>query len=377
MTDARNAARLNAVLEALSFERRLRDARTFEDLFLRFQRRVACETLMRPAGDPHAFDAERFFAEWVEEEMGLAGEERARAFEWLAVNCGFDVTTIAGACRRPWEEDAPRRDEPRLGPGDGGFSSKGKGARAHRVVIATIEGRRILADAAFPLPILLPLDPPAQEIPTGFGALSIARPNGGDEIGVTCDARGEVTELLRFYPPRAAPPLPLEEICRPPPGAGAQHDARRSKTTFALRLLDDRVLFWSAGRMTILDAWSRLEYPLPASERAALEKLFALELGGVALPDETHQTPPAPATLRVFHESPVSADEARGRVARDAPALSLVVGRETRVEESGAGSRITIEASLAPSLPPEGPTEAVRKRLVFHLMSELFELSRG
>jgi hypothetical protein len=43
MTDASDAARLNAVPEALSFESRPRDARTFEDLFLRFQRRVACE----------------------------------------------------------------------------------------------------------------------------------------------------------------------------------------------------------------------------------------------------------------------------------------------------------------------------------------------
>src|ERR1035438_4586333 len=110
--------------------------------------------------------------------------------------------------------------------------------------------------------------------------------------------------------------------------------------------------------MTILDAWSRLEYPLPASERAALKKLFALELEGVALPEETHETLPAPGTLSVFHESPVSADEARRRIARDAPALSLVVGRETWVEESGPGSRITIEARLPPPLPPPGPPEA-------------------
>src|SRR5271169_4526958 len=169
MTDERDAARLDAILEALSFERRPKDARAFEDLFLRFQRRVACETLTRPAGDPQAFDAERFFAEWVEEETGLAGEERARAFEWLAVNCGFDLTAVRGACRRPWEEDAPRRDELRPGRGDGGLSSKVKGAGAHRAVIATIEGRRILADAAFPTPVLLPLDPPLREIPTGFG----------------------------------------------------------------------------------------------------------------------------------------------------------------------------------------------------------------
>ncbi|HEX2799047.1 MAG TPA: hypothetical protein VHQ44_05170, partial [Thermoanaerobaculia bacterium] len=165
MTDATDAVRLDAVLEALSFERRRSDARAFEDLFIRFQRRVACETLTRSARDPEAFDAERFFAEWVEEETGLAGEERARAFEWLASECGFEATLARGACRRPWEEDAPGRDEPRLGLRDGGFSSKVKGAEAHRLVVATVEGRRILADAAFPLPVLLPLDPPAQEIP--------------------------------------------------------------------------------------------------------------------------------------------------------------------------------------------------------------------
>ena len=375
MTDARDAAGLDAVLEALSFERRRPDPRTFEELFLRFQRRVECETLTRPAGDPDAFDAEHFFAEWVEKETGLVGAERARAFEWLARELGFGVSLADGTCVRPWA--APGRHEVRRSAGDGGFPSKVHGAEAHRVVVATIEGRRILADAAFPLPVVLPLDPPAQEIPTGFGALSVTRPTGGDEIGVTCDARGEVTELLRFYPPRAAPPLPLEEICRPSPGAGAQHDARGSRATFALRVLDDRVLFWSAGRMTILDAWSRLEYPLPSPSRGALEKLFALELEGVALPEATHETPPAPARLSVFHESPVSAEEARRRLARDVPALSLVVGREIFVEESGAGSRITIEAALAPSLPPQGPTEAVRKTLVFHLMSELFELSRG
>jgi hypothetical protein len=375
VTDAGDATRLEAVLEALSFESRLPDARTFEELFLRFQRRVACETLTRPEGEPEAFDVECFFAEWVEEETGLAGEERARAFEWLARELGFDVSLAEGSCRRPWEE-APERGELRLGSGDGGFSSKVNGARAHRAAIATVEGRRILADAAFPLPVLLPLDSPAREIPTGFGALSVARQSGGDEIAVTCDGRGEVSELLRLHPAPAPDSFPFEEICRTPPVGETQHDARGSKTAFALRVLDDRVLFWRAGRMTILDAWSRLEYPLPSSSRAVLEKLFALELGGIALPEEPHEAQ-APAVLRVFHESPVSADEARRRIARDTPALSLVVGRETRVEESGAGSRITIEAALAPSLPPQGPSEAVRKTLVFHLVSEIFELSRS
>jgi hypothetical protein len=373
MTDARDAAGLDAVLEALSFERRAKDARAFEDLFLRFQRRLACETLTRPAGDPDAFDAERFFAEWVEEETGLAGEERARAFTWLARELGFEVSLAEGTCARPWLT-APR-DEERRGAEDDDFSSKGKRAAVHRAVVASIEGRRILADAAFPLPVLLPLDPPAQDIPTGMGKLS-ATVAGGGSVRVTCDARGEVSELLQLFPAPASTSIPFEEICRPFPAAGARHEARGSKKIFALRVLDDRVLFWSAGRMTILDAWSRLEYPLPASSRGALEKLFALELEGVVLPEETHETPPAPAALRVFHESPVSADEARRRIARDAPPLSLVLGRQTWVEEAGAGSRITVEAALAPSLAPEGPSEAVRKRLVFHLMSELFELSR-
>lgn len=357
MSDARHAAALDAVLEALSFERRPNDARAFEDLFLRFSRRVACETLTRPAGDPEAFDAGSFFAEWVDEERGLVGAERALAFAWLARELGFEVATFPGSCRRPWEERAPERDEVRLGSGEGDFSSKVNGGRAHRTVIATIEGRRILADAAFPMPVLLPLDPPAAEIPTGIGRLSTAVVSDGS-VSVTCDARGEVAELLRLDPTPSESSFPFEE------------------RAFALRVLDDRVLYWRAGRMTILDAWSRLEYALPASRRGALEKLFALDLEGVALAEETLEEPVPPATLRVFHESPVSADEARRRIARDAPPLSLVVGREVRIEEAGTGSRITIMSPLAPTLPPEGPTEAVRKTLVFHLVSEIFELSR-
>jgi hypothetical protein len=376
MTGGENAAQLDAVLEALSFEKQIPDARTLEDLFLRFQRRIACETLTRPAGDPDAFDARGFFAEWLEEEWGLVGAERALAFVWLARELGFEVAVARGASRRPWEREAPGRDELRLGAEEGDFSSNVNGAVAHRAVVASIEGRRILADAAFPLPVLLPLDPPAVEIPTGMGKMSATvAPDGS--VCVTCDARGEVSESLKFHPAPASRPIPFEGIRRPSPDAGAQHELRGSKNAFALRVLDDRVLYWIAGRMTILDAWSWLEYPLPVSERAILEKLFALELEGVALPEEGDRTPPAAAVLRVFHASPVSADEARRRIARDVPPLSLVVGREVLVEESGAGSRITIESALAPALPPGGPTEAVRKTLGFHLMSELFELSRG
>ena len=376
MTGARDLARADAILEALSLERRPQELRFFEDLFLRFQRRVATETLTRPAGDPQDFAAAGFLADWVEEERGLVGEERAQAFEWLARELGFDVSLAEGGCVRPWE--AARRDDEGRGSGEGGFSSKVNVAVAHRAVVGVIEGRRILADAGFPLPVLLPLDPPAQEIPTGFGTLSVARPGGSDETRVTCDGRGEVTELLRLAGAPPSLPLSLEEISRTPPVDETPHDARGSKTSFALRVLDDRVLFWRAGRMTVLDAWSRLEYPLPVSERAALEKLFAIELEGVSLPEESREeSSSAPATLSVFHLSPIPADEARGRVARGGLPLSLVASRQTRVEESGEGSRITIEATLKGPVPPAGPGEAVRKTLVFHLVSELFELSRG
>jgi len=129
--------------------------------------------------------------------------------------------------------------------------------------------------------------------------------------------------------------------------------------------------------MTILDAWSRLEYPLPSGARAAIEKIFALDLEGIPLSDERHQGASEPATLSVFHLSPVAPREARERVGRDPVPLILVSSREERVEEAASGgSRITIRATLA-DVPPEGPGEAVRKTLVFHLVSELFELSRG
>ena len=335
MTDT---TRADAVLEALSLERQAASARSFEDLFLRFQRRVACETLTRPAGDPGPFDAQAFFAGWVDDERGLVGEERTRAFEWLAAECGFEVTAAPGECRRPW----------------------GGGASAHRAVIATIDGRRVLADAGFPLPVLLPLDPPVRAIPTALGDLSSrVREDGRTEI--SCDARGEETDLLRLEVPGTRP---------------AGHLEHEKDAAFALRVLDDRVLFWRKGRMTILDSWSRLEYPLPASERAAIEKIFALELEGFLLSEEPLPDAPEPATLSVFHRSPVAPEEARERLGREALPLILVTSREERVEAASGGSLITIRATLA-DVPPAGPGEAVRKTLVFHLVSELFERARG
>jgi hypothetical protein len=364
-----------AVLETLSLEKPRTSPRSFEELFLRFQRRVACETLTRAPRDAGLLDAEAFFAEWVDEETGLVGEERARAFTWLAESCGFETAILEGSCRRPWEGEASARDVLRLGEGPGGFSLKenGSAAVAHAGVIATIAGRRILADAGFPLPVLLPLDPPtaASAFPTGMGELSVSIDERG-RITVTCDARGEVTEMLNVGPAPSPSPLPFKDISRASP---ENSPSPETPGVFALRVLDDRVLFWRAGRMTILDAWSRLEYPLPSSSRAALEKLFALELQGVALRDEPHVEADEPATLSVFHLSPAAPEVARGRLGRDAAPLRLVSGRQEFVEPVADGSRITIRATLS-AVPPEGPGEAVRKALVFHLVSEIFALAR-
>jgi hypothetical protein len=347
------------LLEALGLERHPPDTRFFEDLFLRFQRRVACETLTRAAADPAVFDAEAFFAEWVEEERGLVGEERARAFAWLAGNCKFEVVLAHGEARRPWN--------------GGEDSSNGERGGAHRAVIASIGGRRILADAAYPLPVLLPLDASARDFPTGFGTLTVKSRAGDGDIRVTCDARGEETELVRVDFAANPSPLPLKGISRTLQGDSPRPEAHGS---FALRVLDDRVLFWRAGRMTILDAWSRLEYPLPGSERAAIAKLFALELDGISMPEEAREKEREPATLSVFHLSPVAPLEARKRAGRDPVPLLLVSSREERVEAAAGGSLISIRATLA-DVPPAGPGEAVRKTLVFHLVSELFELSNG
>jgi len=307
---------------------------------------VACETFTRPAGDPAAFDAESFAAEWPEEERGLVGEERAIGFAWLAREIGFSCELVNSFCSRPW---APtEHDDSRRSTGSGAFSSKVNGGVAHRSVIANLGGRRVLADAGFPFPCLVPLDPPFQEIPSSLGTLSVA---ATDEIRVLCDARGEIETLIS---------LPLEEIRRPFPGTPPPH---------ATRILDDRVLHWSGGRMTILDAWSVLTYPLAGRERAALASLFALNLDGVDPPD----APPAdePAVLSVFHALPVPPDEARRGLALADPPGSVVASRAVTVVPAPGGSRLVSRAVLSGAVPPAGPGESVRRTLVFHLAMEL------
>lgn len=347
-----------AWLEALGLEPRLPDGRFFEDLFLRFQRRVACETLTRPAGDPAAFDAEAFAAEWPEEERGVAGEERALAFAWLAGELGFSCKLVNAFCSRPWATAA--RDGPGRSEGDGGLPSKVNGGVAHRSVVADPHGRRVLADAGFPLPVLLPLDPAPsspspltfEEIPSSFGSLRVDA--AAEERRILCDARGEVAELLR---------LPGE-----PGTAGARGSTPRAPAPSATRVLDDRVVHWENGRVTVLDAWSVLTYPLASSERAALEALFALSLEGIDLPD----VPAADgaAVLSVFHALAIPPEDARRDLVLSDPPDSVVASRTVDVWPSSDGSRLVSRAVLKP-VPPQGPGESVRRTLVFHLAMEL------
>ena len=348
-----NAA-ARAWLEALGLEPRLPDVRFLEDLFHVFQRRISCETLTRAAGDPAAFDAEALAAEWPEEERGLTGEERARAFAWLATQFGFECGFEESLCSRPWA--AGSLDGLRPDGGEGGFSLKVNGAEAHRSVVAAIEGRRILADAGFPLPFLVPLQFPSKEIPSSFGTLRVALGEGeGGAVRLTCDARGEITDLLRL-------------------GAGARAAAARSPAgPFATRVLDDRVLHWQGGVMTILDAWSVLRYPLAGTERAAFESLFALNLEGVDLPA-------SPASdvfpvLTVFHAVPLSPQEVHMGLARsERPSSDLVALPEAVIEAVPGGSRIARSARFLAPVPAAGPGESVRKTLVFHLAMDLLGL---
>jgi hypothetical protein len=330
----RPAAR--AWLEALGLEPRLPDTRFLEDLFHVFQRRVAYETLTRPAGDAGLFDAEAFSGTWPEEERGLTGEERARAFAWFAGELGFACELEESICSRPWANVEGRSE-------------------AHRSAIARVEGHRILADAGFPIPLLIPLELPSKEIPSSFGTLSIAaadEENGGS-FRVLCDARGEIAELLRLGT-----------------GAGARGEA--PSAPLALRVLDDRVLYWSGGLMTVLDAWSVLVYPL-AADRAAFEALFALNLDGVDLPAiEAADVAP---NLTVYHTVPLPPEDVRRGLERAAPPESdLVAAPEAFIEAVPGGSRIARRARFRAPVPAAGPGESVRRTLAFHLAMDLLRL---
>jgi hypothetical protein len=340
-------------LEALGLEPRLPDARFFEDLFLRFQKRVAYETLTQARNaDARGGDPEEFLECWSDEEPGLVGIERTLVFLRLSRDLGFDVRLVRGTCRRPFVEE-PHSSRVEAG-----------GSDEHAAIVASLGGREVLADLAYPLPVLLPLDPAVHQIPSPWGKLAVK--DERTTVIVEVDGQGALTEAIRLERAPAEEHLPVEARF---PGLSPFFPGPS-----ALRLHDDRVLYWSRGTMTVLDAWSRLTYPLAFSEKKTLEALFGLNLQGVDHPAAAAAD--RPPVLTVYHESPLSPEDVRRGLSAETAELSLVARRELFVEPTREGSRIVLRATLSKRVPPAGPGEAVRKTLVFHLASRLLALSR-
>jgi hypothetical protein len=389
-------------LDAIGLSPSVPTPRFFEDLFLRFSSRVAYETLTRhphETGDFTArqpFDAEGFFREWVEEERGVAGARRALAFAALARELTFDVRLVSGRCLRP------------LGRAGDALGAIGP----HVAVLALLEGRRVLADPVFPVPVLLPIDPPAVDIPSPLGKLSVVPGRAAGEVRVLADVRGNVEELCVVW-------LETSDASPPPPAES------RAPGAFALKVHDDRILFWSAGRMTVLDPWSRLTYPLPAGERAVLAALFGVNLEGALLEAPALSEPAVLTVYDSMHLSPAEAlerlgtpeghltlrpdgtrienvvEEAEGfvwtvagengrdrrseRIVRHADGVEVVhlagdspvVSRRFVLQPRAEGTRLSLASVLARPVPAAGPGESVRKTLVFHLVTELLALSKG
>jgi hypothetical protein len=369
------------LLDFLGLSADTRSPRAFEDLFLRFQARVPYETLSQTRRGE--LEPEALFIAFLEEGGGSAGEERARAFAALAEALGYDVRGVQGEARA------------------------GGAWRPHSALVARLGPSDALADAAYPLPVLLPIGS-AEEIPTAYGKLSLAR--SGEELSVVFEGRGEREERIR---------LGME----PREGGVAEPtlDAR------LVRVLDDRVLTLQGGALVVEDAWSRLETPYDAAANAdALKTLFARE--DLSREELALLPPPASgsATLRVFDRGEADAGALRARLASPRGLLSLLApgtrAEETTeepagwtwrlVEEDGTaraervlrtasglevvpldpeaelsrrvyaieprpwGAHLSLTVTLAREVPPLLLGESVRKTLVFHLASELLALSK-
>ena len=304
-----------------------------EDLFLRFQAQVPYQSAARPNSP------EELLRGFVDAETGGEGDERAAAFFALARALGHGLEIRAAAFP--------------------------VGSRL--VALARPGGRLLLVDPGFPLPCLVPLDRPGEEIPTGYGKL---RPSGeGESYRLVAEARGRSVEVVRLDPGTDA------FIG----GSGVLPHRLGPRDRF--RLLDDRLLRWRAGRLEVTEGWSRLTHPLGGGEKEILEALFRVpcsDIGEIA-PD------PEPAVLSVYDLSPLPkalleerAGSSRGSVegAGDGRVEGSLLGsRRWRFEAQEGGTRIRLTARLA-GLPPRGPTEPVRKTLVFLLATEVLDLSR-
>jgi hypothetical protein len=181
-----------------------------------------------------------------------------------------------------------------------------------------------------------------------------------------------------------------------------------------VRLDDDRRTSWDGRTVEVVDAWSRLVYA--SADAEALEALFRvptgpLSAGPVVAPTltvwDSHEADPAALRRRlgtpegqrrllppgVIADEPEPTPTGWAWTLRDEPGEFL---RRDHVEPLGDGARVTtlegetpvssrrlrvharrleLTATLSRPAPPRGPTDSVRKTLVFHLVSELLALA--
>ena len=330
------SAATSEFLETVGLSAEIPTPRFLEELFLRVSAAVPYETLTREPGcRPDDVDGDALLARAAEAPLPLVGGERTRLLYSLARGLGFDVRPLATRTRRG----------------------------RHVALGVRFPGHDVLADLAWPLPVLVPLEPPAREIPTPYGTLSVRR--DGNELVVVADGRGREREILR-----------LETAAVPEAEALAPGTAPADLSSpFALRLLPDRIHFWRQGRMTVADAWSRLTWPLGGAESRALKRIFAIETD---LPEALSPAANEPPTLTVWHASLAGPERLRTRLSAAAPidGEGLVTGVRYGVEPLEPGARLSVHATLKGGVPPGGLPETARKTLVFRLASELFLASR-
>jgi hypothetical protein len=381
---------VDELLEGWGIARALPDARFLDELYRRFGAFVPYETVTRTADGDSLEDVLSALVEGA----GSAGARRTRAFLAIARDLGFDAGPVAGTVLWRRGDGAPL-----AGDGD-----------PHAALVVSVLGRRFLVDPAYPLPWPVPLEPPAADMRSPWGTLSVR--TEGRSTDLVCEGLGRLTARIRYdlTPVEDVPSVPIEE------------------GPLLLRLLDDRLHLWRAGEMRVVDSWSVLTHPVPASEKAALAVLFS---GAEAIVEELpHETPdsPPPAALVVFERTRLPLHDVKARLGSPEGLFSLYApgGRFELAEVSGSGwiwkvfpgdddavrtERVTrtgegvaadvldegafvasrrygveplpdgetllsLEALFGRPLSPRGLGESVRKTLVFHLASELLALGR-
>ncbi len=348
----------------------LPETRLLADLFVRFQAQLPLRDALRGT------DEERL-ATWLEAGAGLCGEARASAFTTLAAEAGFPLE-----------------------------SAVARGPRGDARTILLFDGGRLLLDPSFPLPFPVSLDPPARELATGYGSLSVRPSAAGPEL--LLETRGEERLLYR--------------VDRDSDSGAAPEERESAGETELFRLLDDRLLRFRGGVLEISDAWSRFRFPFPARDSDGLEALF----GPPPPRDDGREADPQPPTLAVYLASGMrpeahralladaesfartfpegwaaTAVEARsdgftwsvregeellrkermrlapdGLVVEAEGPLALFRTRTIRLEPREEGTRLRLLGVLRDPVPPRGLPEGTRRRLVFELANELLALDR-